>query len=175
MRNNADRFPRPWEGRRPDKSVSQKRAASPGTGLFWGFGGFAPNKRIEQLRPRRDAQFCRMGPILHRLPVSPAPVFPRPPFLTPNGRFRHIPHQNHLFPARNTPTTPDTIPLAGPSDNLDRKQSPEWYDWNILSARANRLLPLVYLHQEGPHQFLHPRPANTLAANQNRAQHSTFS
>lgn len=70
MRNNADRFPRPWEGRRPDKSVSQKRAASPGTGLFRGFGGRATNKRIEQLRPRRAAQFCRMGPILHRLPVS---------------------------------------------------------------------------------------------------------
>ena len=45
MRNNADRFPRPWEGRRPDKSVSQKRAASPGTGLIRGFGGRATNKR----------------------------------------------------------------------------------------------------------------------------------
>ena len=77
MRNNADRFPRPWEGRRPDKSVSQKRAASPGTGLFRGFGGRATNKRIEQLRPRRAAQFCRMGPILHRLPVSLTPVFLR--------------------------------------------------------------------------------------------------
>ena len=45
MRNNADRFPRPWEGRRPDKSVSQKRAASPGTGLFKGAWGLATNKR----------------------------------------------------------------------------------------------------------------------------------
>lgn len=46
MRSSADRFPRPWEGRRPDKSVSQKRAASPGTGLFRGFGGLPPTSEL---------------------------------------------------------------------------------------------------------------------------------
>ena len=54
-------------------------------GAVSGVWGLAPNKRIEQSRPWRDAQFCRMGPILHRLPVSPTPVFPllRPPFTLP--------------------------------------------------------------------------------------------
>ena len=42
MRNNADRFPRPWEGRRPDKSVPQERVARPGTGLFNGGLGAEP-------------------------------------------------------------------------------------------------------------------------------------
>ena len=62
MRNNADRFPRPWEGRRPDKSVPQERAASPGTGLF--------NRGLGAVPPTSEGQVLIH---LHRLPVSPPP------------------------------------------------------------------------------------------------------
>ena len=141
--------------------------AGPGGCLLTQSGGTATNKQNERLAGRRDVHFSHDGTIMPCLPVSPTPVFLRPPFPTPKGRFRCIPRQNHLFLARNTPTTPDTVPLAGPSDNLDRKQSLGWYDWRILSAPASRLPPPAYLHLKNPRQLLHPRPANTLAVNQN--------
>ena len=58
MRNNADRFPRPWEGRRPDKSVSQKRAASPGTGLIRGLGALPPTSNRARFMKRALLAGC---------------------------------------------------------------------------------------------------------------------
>ena len=46
MRNNADRFPRLWEGRRPVKKRSAGTRSQPRHGAVqWGFGGRATNKR----------------------------------------------------------------------------------------------------------------------------------
>lgn len=59
----------------PTKAFRRNAQPAPARGCSTGVWGLAPNKRIEQSRPWRDAQFCRMGPILHRLPVSG----PRPP------------------------------------------------------------------------------------------------
>ena len=168
-RKNADRFYHPGGPQARQKASRRDAQPAPARGCSRGLGGAATNKQNERPAGRRDVHFSHDGTIMPCLPVSPASAFPRHPSPTPKGHFRRILRQNHLFPARNTPTTPDTIPLAGPSDNLGRKRFPAWYDWRIITAPASRFLPPAYLHPKNPRQLLHPRPANTPAVNQNMA------
>ena len=68
-RNSVERFPRPGGPPVRHISVPQERAASPATGLFKGVWGLCHQQADWTSRPRREVQFCLVGPTKPCLPA----------------------------------------------------------------------------------------------------------